>query len=345
MLDVRSARTMSVDQQERSPDTTTRSSSLSGARTSNETARPSESCDSAAHYPLPTGGALPRSPAGGAALGTAGSRRSPKAGALGFLSPSVSPLGAVVTDFPRDQVPVFKGVLSKMGKSQLFKRWHRRYFVLYPGFLLYWPEEKDFALKRKPKGSVDLAECSLATAEQHTKRANTFGIFHHGRRDYFLEAPSHAVLLEWVRHIEHMLGVDESTGIEDFNLLNLVGKGAYGKVVQVRKKDTGKVYAMKMISKESLKRKHDLGRGDMEKFKNELASRPNLRGIVNVEKAAYKHWMVQSTKAERRVLEVVNHPFIVKLHFAFQTHDKLCLVLDFVNGGELFSYIAKEKVR
>ena len=56
-----------------------------------------------------------------------------------------------------------------------------------------------FALKRKPKGSVDLAECSLATAEQHTKRANTFGIFHHGRRDYFLEAPSHAVLLEWVR--------------------------------------------------------------------------------------------------------------------------------------------------
>ena len=142
-----------------------------------------------------------------------------------------------------------------------------------------------------------------------------------------------------------MLGVDESTGIEDFNLLNLVGKGAYGKVVQVRKKDTGKVYAMKMISKESLKRKHDLGRGDMEKFKNELDSRPNLRGIVNVEKAAYKHWMVQSTKAERRVLEVVNHPFIVKLHFAFQTHDKLCLVLDFVNGGELFSYIAKEKVR
>jgi len=43
-------------------------------------------------------------------------------------------------------------------------------------------------------------------------------------------------------------------------------------------------------------------------------------------------------------LEVVNHPFIVKLHFAFQTQDKLCLVLDFINGGELFSYIAKEKM-
>ena len=52
---------------------------------------------------------------------------------------------------------------------------------------------------------------------------------------------------------------------------------------------------------------------------------------------------VQSTKAERRVLEVVNHPFIVKLHFAFQTDDKLCLVMDFINGGELFTYINREK--
>ena len=48
---------------------------------------------------------------------------------------------------------------------------------------------------------------------------------------------------------------------------------------------------------------------------------------------------VQSTKAERRVLEVVNHPFIVKLHFAFQTDDKLCLVMDFINGGELFTVL------
>jgi len=77
---------------------------------------------------------------------------------------------------------------------------------------------------------------------------------------------------------------------------------------------------------------------------------------------------VQSTRTERRVLEVcahsrscclkrcstgplspglteqvINHPFIVKLHFAFQTHDKLCLVMDFINGGELYTYIARDK--
>jgi hypothetical protein len=128
-----------------------------------------------------------------------------------------------LTEFPRELAPVFKGYLSKQGKSQLLRRWQRRYFVLYPGFLMYWPEERDFVSRKKPKGFVDLSECSLAPVEQHTNRAHSFGIFHHERRDYFLDAPSHHVLLEWVHHIEHMLGVDEeSVGMEDFELLNLV---------------------------------------------------------------------------------------------------------------------------
>ena len=80
---------------------------------------------------------------------------------------------------------------------------------------------------------------------------------------------------------------------------------------QVRKKLTNQIFALKVLDKSHMR----------------------------------KFGQVENTKQERRVLEIVNHPFIVKLHFAFQTHDKLCLVLDFVNGGELFSYIAKEKVR
>lgn len=39
------------------------------------------------------------------------------------------------------------------------------------------------------------------------------------------------------------------------------------------------------------------------------------------------------TKAERQILETLNSPFIVKLHYAFQTKDKLYLVMDFMNGG------------
>jgi serine/threonine protein kinase len=49
------------------------------------------------------------------------------------------------------------------------------------------------------------------------------------------------------------------------------------------------------------------------------------------------------TKAERDILESISNPFIVKLHYAFQTPDKLYFILDFVNGGELFSHLRKEK--
>eukprot|EP00960_Hanusia_phi_P075942 768487-Hanusia_phi.AAC.1 len=54
-------------------------------------------------------------------------------------------------------------------------REEQRYFVLYEGLLAYWADEKDFVNKKRPKGVIELSECSLATAEQHTKRLNTIG--------------------------------------------------------------------------------------------------------------------------------------------------------------------------
>jgi len=49
-----------------------------------------------------------------------------------------------------------------------------------------------------------------------------------------------------------------------------------------------------------------------------------------------------NTKVERMILERLNHPFIVKLHFAFQTPERLYFVIDFLNGGELFFHLRKE---
>jgi len=46
--------------------------------------------------------------------------------------------------------------------------------------------------------------------------------------------------------------------------------------------------------------------------------------------------------AERDILEKINSPFIVKLHYAFQTDAKLYFVMDFLNGGELFFHLRKE---
>ncbi|CAJ1326793.1 unnamed protein product [Effrenium voratum] len=98
-------------------------------------------------------------------------------------------------------------------------------------------------------------------------------------------------------------------GLDDFESLRVLGKGSYGKVFLVRHKDSGseKLYAMKMLRKE-----HVLNRNQ-----------------------------VEHTKTERNVLEHVSHPFIVSLHYAFQTPKKLYLVLDYCPGGELFFHLSR----
>lgn len=46
---------------------------------------------------------------------------------------------------------------------------------------------------------------------------------------------------------------------------------------------------------------------------------------------------------ERNVLSYIKHPFIVGLNFAFQTPEKLCLILDYCPGGDLGYHLSKEK--
>ncbi|PGH27047.1 AGC/AKT protein kinase [Polytolypa hystricis UAMH7299] len=101
----------------------------------------------------------------------------------------------------------------------------------------------------------------------------------------------------------------QSLKMADFDLLKVVGKGSFGKVIQVRKRDTGRIYAMKTIRKA-----HIISRSE-----------------------------VAHTLAERSVLSQINNPFIVPLKFSFQSPEKLYLVLAFVNGGELFHHLQKEQ--
>lgn len=97
--------------------------------------------------------------------------------------------------------------------------------------------------------------------------------------------------------------------LEDFEMLKVLGKGSYGKVVLVKRKGAGdqEVYAMKMLRKDHIVKRNQ----------------------------------VEHTQAERNVLQVVKHPFIVELHAAFQTPKKLHFVLEFCAGGELFFHLSR----
>jgi serum/glucocorticoid-regulated kinase 2 len=122
---------------------------------------------------------------------------------------------------------------------------------------------------------------------------------------------------------------DEKLTVTDFDLLKIVGKGAFGKVgdftfcfqldltiyfqvMLVRKKsaqDEGKIYAMKVLKKSVIAAKGQ----------------------------------IEHTKSERDILFEVRHPYIVRLRYAFQSDDKLYLVTDYYNGGTLFYHLRKSR--
>ncbi|KAI1133560.1 serine/threonine-protein kinase sck1 [Nemania abortiva] len=100
-------------------------------------------------------------------------------------------------------------------------------------------------------------------------------------------------------------------GPDDFQILRLIGKGTFGQVYQVRKKDTNRIYAMKVLSKKVIVQK------------KEVAHTVGERNIL-----------VRTATSES--------PFIVGLKFSFQTQNDLFLVTDYMSGGELFWHLQKE---
>ncbi|TKY51712.1 3-phosphoinositide-dependent protein kinase 2 [Spatholobus suberectus] len=102
----------------------------------------------------------------------------------------------------------------------------------------------------------------------------------------------------------------ENYTIQDFELGKIYGVGSYSKVVRAKKKDTGTVYALKIMDK---------------KF------------ITKENKTAY-------VKLERIVLDQLDHPGIVRLYFTFQDTFSLYMALESCEGGELFDQITR-KVR
>ncbi|XP_037027017.1 serine/threonine-protein kinase tricornered isoform X2 [Bradysia coprophila] len=97
-------------------------------------------------------------------------------------------------------------------------------------------------------------------------------------------------------------------GVEDFEALKVIGRGAFGEVRLVQKKDTGHVYAMKVLRK-----------ADM------------------LEKEQVAH-----VRAERDILVEADHQWVVKMYYSFQDPVNLYLIMEFLPGGDMMTLLMKK---
>ncbi|XP_010262359.1 PREDICTED: serine/threonine-protein kinase tricorner isoform X1 [Nelumbo nucifera] len=107
---------------------------------------------------------------------------------------------------------------------------------------------------------------------------------------------------EYMRLQRHKMGAD------DFELLTMIGKGAFGEVRVCREKSTGHVYAMKKLKKSEM-----LRRGQ-----------------------------VEHVKAERNLLAEVDSNCIVKLYCSFQDEDYLYLIMEYLPGGDMMTLLMRK---
>lgn len=96
---------------------------------------------------------------------------------------------------------------------------------------------------------------------------------------------------------------------QDFEAIQVLGRGSFAEVYLVKMITTGKLFAMKVLRKEKMLQQN----------------------------------VVRYAITERNILTKIVHPFIAKLNYAFQSEDKLYLVLEYYEGGSLTYYINKEK--
>ena len=94
-------------------------------------------------------------------------------------------------------------------------------------------------------------------------------------------------------------------GLSNFRKLSLLGKGAFGQVYLVQNFIDSKYYAMKALDKASIMQQN----------------------------------ILRYAMTERKILSTINHPFVVKLHYAFQSETKLYLVMDYCPGGDMLKLI------
>ncbi|XP_078483671.1 RAC-alpha serine/threonine-protein kinase isoform X1 [Ciona intestinalis] len=240
---------------------------------------------------------------------------------------------------------VKEGWLQKRG--EYIRNWRRRYFVLKTdGSFLGYKDKPDPDNHQEPLNNFSVLKSQVMRKDQQRENAFVF-VVRCLQWTTIIErtftSTSKVDREEWMKAIEGVsdqlqhspeeksVTEDESKKtsdhkvppenefikpaksnktLTDFEFLEVLGKGTFGKVILVKEKKTEEFHAMKILKKEVIVAKDE----------------------------------VTHTLTENRVLQQTRHPFLTSLKYSFQTNDYLCFVMEYVNGGEIFFHLSRDRV-
>jgi serine/threonine protein kinase len=175
--------------------------------------------------------------------------------------------------------------------------WASRYAVLSGTCLSLYREE---ACTSVPLQFMINSDTTIEVLEN--EKFPRFRLSKPGADPLLLQADVQDTLMRWVLHLRSCTLLNPQISMDMFNIISVIGRGYYGKVMLCSNKETQELVAIKTI------------------HKTRLIQAKKIHTVIS----------------ERNILGRASHPFIVSLKCAFQTASKFYLGLEYAPGGELF---------
>jgi len=198
----------------------------------------------------------------------------------------------------------FESELYKFGKT--FGSKISRYYLLYGNCLYYYKSKSDL----RPKGVIFLSGSIVSSIGKNQISISELNVCtgeHHPHQKRILICKSEELRNKWVDKLQKASHIIPFETV--YKLGDEIGSGAFSSVFKCTRKQDGKEFAVKIISKENF------GETDKINLKNEIS-----------------------------ILKLVSHPNIIHMDGFFETQTHIYFVIEFVKGGDLLTNISKRQV-